>query len=329
MTRKINHKLVKGNLRVLALLGILAGALLVTYRQAGASDGPTPSTQPSQSTRPIQSTQPYWHASSLEAQREGQVAFASRPADIQAIMQQMYASDSRYRSFSGLFVDRSPGDQPGSIRIMIQQPATVRTATYNNLTGTGSPRELTAGDPTGTTFYAPGINTSIHEQSGRLAAHLPPLSSVPLSVVAGVGSVTTLDDFSDSAGSSVATMYLHPSELITSPFFTNKTVSVEGSATYENRPVWSLLGRQVPGAPQLGSLGNGWRMLVDKRTGLILRVEYLSDMTVSAYAEFKDVTIDGAGAHDVAAPPSFSVPSNAKHINDGPTFQQAIGTLAP
>lgn len=311
------------NVRLAFMGGILIGASLLSLQQAGA----TRDTNLGSRSAVSGAAQPYWSKANIVATGEGHIGFSDRPKSVQAILQAMYASDTRYQSFSGLFVDATPGSHQGSIRIAIDQPRTVTTAVYSSVDGSGRPVEVTRTNQIGIQFFAPGANLSAQEQlrvpGGRLPA-LPPLASVPLGVMAGQGSATGVESLADPAGATVANMFLHPSTLITSPFFTNKEVSVGGRAVYEGRPVWVLVGKQVPGAQQLGSLGDGWRMFVDQASGVVLQVQYMSGDTVTGVGKFVDVAI---GSDPATLPFNgetvVNVPSNAREV-DGPTFEKAV-----
>lgn len=93
---------------------------------------------------------------------------------------------------------------------------------------------------------------------------------------------------------------------------------------YEGRPAWILYGRQAPNAAPLGALGDTWRMLLDKGTGLILYVEYDSGSATVGSAGFTRLTVDGKGAGGAGAPPAFRIPDTARRVS-GPKFQATVG----
>ncbi|MDQ2741641.1 MAG: hypothetical protein M3Z66_05005 [Chloroflexota bacterium] len=47
----------------------------------------------------------------------------------------------------------------------------------------------------------------------------------------------------------LANDFTHPAALVTSPFFTDKQVTVTGSAVFGSRPSWLLQGFQIAGTP--------------------------------------------------------------------------------
>ena len=309
---------IRTNLRLAVLGGLVVVLFGFSNKQSATTIGASSSPQ---------TVHPYWAGAAAQAQREGHMAYADRSANIQAIMQQMYTSDSRYHTLSALFVDKAPGDQHGSLRVEIRQPDVVRSAVYTSMDGSGIPTEVSFGQAsqTGgfTTFFNLPKNIYMTMPDGIVDPHLENLNDVPLGVVASIGSATPIEDLTDGTASSVANMCLHPSLLITSPFFTNKQVTVAGTEKYEGRPAWVLRGQQVPGAISLGVLGDGWRMWVDKQTGLVLALQYYSGPSIAGSALFTNITVDGAGAHDTAAPPLLVVPSNARRV-DGPAYQASV-----
>ncbi|MGH2441754.1 MAG: hypothetical protein ACRDFX_01150, partial [Chloroflexota bacterium] len=96
--------------------------------------------------------------------------------------------------------------------------------------------------------------------------------------------------------------FTHPAAFLTSPFFTDKRVEVTGNVIFDGRTSWVLSGEQIAGVPVVPSLGDGWRIWVDKQTGIILRREYTRGGSSIGWEEFQHVAIDGAGEPHVLAP---------------------------
>lgn len=262
--------------------------------------------------------QPFYAATDAELRSEGDLSYADRPADVQAVMQRMYGNDTRYSTLSALFVDHEPLLAPGSIRIAIQQPGTVHTAAYENDEATGTPSEQMIGDSNAATLYSPTANvyTAITRPSGVVT--LPPLATLPLSVVEREDGGTTIYGMVSGGRSTLADMFIHPAMLITAPLFTNKSVSVLGQLTFAGRTAWELQGTQIPTAPVLSRLGDSWRMWVDTETGVVLRIEYDRGGTLIGWAELRDVNVDGHGQPPDAAAAALttsSIPSGAQQVD--------------
>jgi hypothetical protein len=288
----------------------------VSYHNAGATS--TETGQGASATTTIR--EPSWAKTGAQLKAEGQLTYADRPVDVQAIMRHMYLNDAHYRTLSGLFVDRSPGDVPSSLRVYIQQPDAVHTASYANVNGTGTPTELYKGEGQVVTLYAPSRN--VYTNFARLLSNrIMDLASVPLGVVQKEHSGTTL--YSGGFAGVVpvlADMYLHPASLLLSPFFANKDVESQGKSLIAGRSAWKLHGKQVPGASQLGGLGDAWTMWVDVQSGIILHLDYYSGSTLIGWAGLQHLQIDGSAA---TAPnttrsgaSSWAIPSGAHLIKD-------------
>jgi len=262
--------------------------------------------------------QPFYAATDAELRSEGDLSYADRPADVQAVMRKMYANDSRYARLSALFVDHEPLLAPGSIRIAIQQPDTVRTVAYENDEATGIPSEQMIGDGNAAKLYSPKANVYTSITRSISLVTLPPLATLPLSVVEREDGGTTIYGVATGGRSTLADMFIHPAMLITAPFFTNKTVAVLGKTTRAGRTVWELQGTQVPTAPVLSRLGDGWRAWVDTDTGIVLRVEYDRGAMLIGWAELRDVNIDGHGQPPDAATVAVaasSIPSGTQQVD--------------
>lgn len=262
--------------------------------------------------------QPFYATTDAELRREGDISYADRSPAVQAIMQRMYGADSRYSALSALFVDHEPAIAPGSIRIAIQQPNMVRTAAYANDEASGTPIEQMIGQGTAAKLYSPGANiyTSIVRISS--AVTLPPLATLPISVAEREDSGTTIYGMAAGGRSTLVDNFVHPAMLITGPFFTNKNITVIGQSTFAGRAAWELGGTQIPTAPVLSRLGDGWRMWVDTQTGMVLRVEYDRGATLIGWAELRDVNIDGHGWPPntaTAALLALSIPPGARYVD--------------
>lgn len=277
--------------------------------------------------RTMEGSGDFWAATQAEFQREGQLAYSDRPAAVQAAMERMYDNDSHYSRFSALFVDHEPGLASGSMRIEITQSSAARTAAYSNDAGTGTPIEETQGSPASTLMYSPTADAYVVNPHPVPAPSLMPLSSVPLSLVQmeyGATSIYGVAAFQ----ALTANLMLHPAALITGSFFTAKHVEVTGETTLADRAVWELHGTQISGAPYAPSRGDGWRMWVDKQSGIILRLEYYAGANMIGWAEFREVNIDGPDAGVGENLPPLSIPSTAQRL-DGLQYSRAVRPPAP
>lgn len=306
LTAAREYKVAANLLLIITLLGGYAGGGETLLGAPASAQGTTGTDQPS------------YAATDAELRSEGDLSYADRPTDVQAIMQRMYGNDARYSALSALFVDHEPLLAPGSIRIAIQQPGTVHTAAYENDAATGTPSEQMIGEDNTAKLYSPTANvyTSITRSSSAVA--LPALATLPLSVVEREDGGTTIYGMVAGGESTLADMFMHPAMLITGPFFTNKTVSVLGQSTFAGRMAWQLQGTQIPTAPVLSRLGDSWRMWVDTETGIVLRIEYDRGGTLIGWAELRDVNIDGHGAPPDAATAALatsSIPSSALQVD--------------
>jgi outer membrane lipoprotein-sorting protein len=204
----------------------------------------------------------------------------------------MYYSKSNYSSLSALFIDNAPDGSSGSMQILIQQPNVVRTALYENQTGAGSPKEIVLGDGKHLAFYAPGANVQTTAELSATSEALP-LDSLPLTVAQSETGPTAIPSGAYDAGvSSLADMLIHPMSMVTSTFFKDKSVDVLGRADIQGRTAWILNGKQVAGTTALPGLGDAWRMWVDSKTGIVLRLEYLSKGSLLGWAELRDLSVD-------------------------------------
>lgn len=257
---------------------------------------------------------PNWDATEAAARAEGDLSFADRPAAVQVAMERMYRNDGTFSSLSALFVDQSPGDTPSSVEIYIRQPDTVRTAAYPNTDGIGAPSEIVVGEGSTVTMYAPQANT--YTKLGRvLSSRLMDLPSVPLSVVQKEYSGTTI--YAGAFGGPapvLADMMIHPASLLTSPFFTNKRIGGVETGALDGRAVWVMSGTQAPHAATLGSLGDGWRMWVDKRTGIVLRLEYYSSTSLLGAVELRNLEIDGPPSSGESWLAAWVLPEGARFV---------------
>lgn len=291
-----------------AALFLATGAFYVTTVRATA-DGP--------------GSDLYYQGTEEEFAREGQVPFSGRPAVVQVVFQRMYANNGHYHSFSGLFVSQEPGGFHGSQWVNITQPSYIRTQAFASLTGTGAVIEETQGQGGNTTIYAPSAN-AYTENSHPASTKLPPLESVPLSVVEVDYGPTNVDGMI-ALQSVLANAMLHPACLVTSPFFTNKQITLEDQTSFGNRPAWVLHGTQIAGTPVATDLGDSWRMWVDKASGIILRIEYYSGSTMIGWAEFQNVSIDGSGSeHQI---PPLQLPGSAQRL-DPDAYGNRVATPA-
>lgn len=266
-----------------------------------------------------------------QVRSEGHQAYSERPADVQVVMQRMYGNDSHYHRLSALFVDHAPGDRPGSLQIDIQEPDLVHTAAYGDDEGAGPAQEILVGQGDYAHLYSPAANA--YTTIGRpVPAPYPPLASVPLGFLQRIDSrATIIGSRFSGAKTGLAEMYVHPSVLITGAFFTNKDVTIVGRPTLAGRSTWELRGHQVPKAPVLRTLGDGWRMWVDAQTGIVLRLEYYTGSSLIGWAEMRNVVIDGNGqgaSGTTAAALSWlrawSLPTDARELDYG-----AYNDLAP
>lgn len=252
-------------------------------------------------------------ATTAWARSHGHEAYADRSLAVQAVMERMYNNDSNYHSFSALFVAHTPDQPPGSMWIDIQQPDRVNTAAYSNDSASGAPVERVMRRGQDLTYYVPAANSfAVGRQV--IVSKVPPLSDIPLGFVWAIDSGTTI--MGQGVPVSVtAEMYVHPSTLITSPFFANKSVSVVAETTFAGRAAWELRGEQAQGAPVLNILGDGWRMWVDKQTGIVLRLEYHSGSQMIGWAEMRDVSVDGTGVTSGNLASGWTLPSSAREVD--------------
>lgn len=301
--------------------GLVAGALGIALARGSLGWDPLPS---SGIARASQSTPDGLAATTAWAKSQGQQAFADRAPGVQGIMQRMYTSDASYRTLDGLFVVRAPGKPVGSVQIHIEQPSTVRTAAYSNDDGEGSPEEIYSADGDRATYYSPG--SGVYTSSGRAVSQdVPDLASVPLGLIQPTGIGTTLSGIKAGAWTVLADMYVHPSTLITCPFFTTMSVDVVGRTTYDGRQADELVGTHIPTAMSLRGLGNAWRMWVDARTGIVLHVDYYEGSTLIGWAGFKSLTTDGGSGNQAAWLSSWALPAGARAVGDEEYRQTAAG----
>lgn len=292
--------------------GILTVLVLALVDEGWSSD------QVSRATAQSPGSGPTWAGTEAAAKAERHLAYGGRPVDVQAVMRLMYRNDNTYSHLSALFVDAAPGDSPSSVLIDIRQPDMVRTAAYSGLNGSGAPAEITLGEQGDLIFYSPAAGA--YTRLGRVVSgKLMDLTAVPLSVVQKDHSGTSI--YAGAFGGTapvLADMLIHPASLLASPFFTNKHIVQAEAGTLDELPVWVLRGTQAPGAPLLGALGDSWRMWVDKRTGIVLRLEYYSDAALIGTAEFRDLSIDGSAAPSgaLASLVTWSLPASAHLVPD-------------
>lgn len=233
-------------------------------------------------------------------------------------MQRMYNNDSHYQSLVGLFVAHPPGGAGASVWIDLQQPDQVHALVYANDSANGEPMEIFQAQSTQVTSYLPGAN--FYMVAGRhIDTAAPPLATVPLGMVEAIDSGITVGAHAPAA--LLADRYVHPSVLITSPFFTSKAVSLAAETTFGGRPCWELRGLQAPTSTVPSRLGDGWRMWVDKQTGIVLRLEYCSGSDLIGWAEFRNLSVDGAGQSRIQDPPAqltdFSLPGGSRQVDQG------------
>jgi hypothetical protein len=236
-----------------------------------------------------------------------------RGLQLQQLMNRMYDNNGRYRTLSALFVDRSPGDTAASLRVFIQQPDVVRTAGYTSVDGAGASYEETAGKGADVTVVSPSSNTETHLRQTQQA--LPSLSTVPLSVMPLVASYTKIQGIASGKISWLADMFVHPATFITTPFFADKDVRIEGTTTIEGRSAWFLTARTNPLADANSTLGDGWQGWVDQQTGILLRLDYYSGSTLLGSAEVRDLNIDGQGTAGNNLLPNIGVAARAKDVS--------------
>lgn len=254
---------------------------------------------------------PYYEQTQQEFAKEGQVAYSQRIPSVQAALSRMYDNDGHYHAFSGLFVSYEPGRVPASELISVTQPSYIRTRAFADASGAGSVIEETETQGGKTIVYSPGAD-KYTVNSHPVVGALPPLSQVPLSVVEAYSGPTQVDGMA-AAQSILANAFLHPATLVTSSFVTDKAISVDDAATFNGRAAWVLSGMQIAGTPVAQSLGDSWRMWVDKATGIILRLEYYSGATMLGWAEFRDVAVDGSGViHDIGP---LHLPATAEGVD--------------
>jgi hypothetical protein len=248
-----------------------------------------------------------------QAIAEGHQAYAMRSAAVQDVIRHMYDNEGSYRAFSALVVDRAPGDQPSSLRVAIQQPDVVKAALFNDLAGSGSPVDIATASAGVVTEWDPAGH--VYAQSGTLDQRqsLPDVANAPLGTVQDSSGGTPIR-LSFGTVDVLANMMIHPTALVTSPFFTSKMISV-GEGRYANRSVWVLHGRQVSQASPLGGLGDGWTMSVDKETGIVLRIEYFNGNAQIGDVSMTEVTIDGVGVANAGAPTIRPLPSTYAATN--------------
>lgn len=257
-----------------------------------------------------------------EFQQQGQKAFADRSPDVQQVLQRMYSNTGTYRSMSALFIGKAPGLTPGSMWIHITQPDYVRTDAYYSLDGSGNPVEETQNTGGKTTVLAPGRNA--YAVISDANSTLPPISEVPLSEVEAYYGPTSIEGMG-AGQSELANDVIHPAGLVTSPFFTDKAISVVGTDNLQGRPVWVLSATQIAGTHVATSLGDGWRMWVDKGTGIIVRLDYLSGSQLIGSIALQRLVIDGVTQDHVFG--ALSVPGSARQLS-AVTYQPVIAPAA-
>lgn len=256
---------------------------------------------------------------------EGWLAFSERPQNVQDIMQRMYRSDMRFGELSALFVDHTPGKRSGSLRMSIRPPEEVNTIAYADDAGTGPPLQVTSARGDRVKMYAPMVHA--YTILGRnLSQRMPPLESLPLTMAQRVHDGTTLHgSVFDHGVTVIAGMFVHPASLITSTFFSDKTVALVNQTMVNGRSTWELEGHRVPASTPLRPLGDSWRMWVDIQTGMVLRLEYYSGSTMIGWGELRELQIDGQGnasAPPVLASPDWSIPEDAQYVRDSIAFSR-------
>lgn len=265
--------------------------------------------------------------SSREARCEGQLSYNQRPAEVRAVMQRMYGNDAAYRTLTALFVDHTPADPVASIRIQIQQPNVLRAAIYTNDTGSGTPAQMLIDQGSQVESYLPAANVYMRSRvrSSAIPCKLPPLASVPLAESTGDCSSIVIQSPASTI-TDIANMFVHPASLLTSPFFNNKQVVLKRTTTFQGRLAYELQAVQSPLAPPLGALGDGWRMWVDTKTGIVLRLNYYSGTTLIGWGELRNVNIDGIGPRLDAAGTSlarWTLPADAQRVDPQAYIDQA------
>lgn len=280
---------------------------------------------------------PYWAASDAQMAAHGHLGFGHRPADVQRVMQHMYGNGGRYRSISALFVSQMPMARDGCLRIVIQQPAAVRTAAYDNSLGLGVPAEITIGQGGTYSMYSPALNQYV-VISQRSQSQLPPLDTIPLSVVVPDASPTTIQGSVLEGGRSVwADMFLHPAALITSSFFGAMQFSAAGTRDIAGRSAWELDGTLAPNADPNDGGGPGFRvdgmkLWVDRQTGIVLRLEFHAQGNLLGWAELQQVRIDGEGTppdSTMTALASGVLPASATPVANYHAFANLVKPLVP
>jgi hypothetical protein len=202
----------------------------------------------------------------------------------------------------------------------IEQPDKVRTAAYRDDDGMGSPYEITLGVGKELYRYLPAANTYLQTRRSLSGCRWP-LESLPLTVVQIPYTGTTL--YSDVWS---ARLFLHPAELITMPLFCARRVRLVGTTQLSLRSAWTLVGEQIPAAQRLERLGDRWKMWVDVRTGIVLRLEYYAGSRLLGWAELRHLMIDGQGEEPhsgVAELRDWALPQDAQKIAYGLLFDPA------
>ncbi|HEX8918924.1 MAG TPA: hypothetical protein VF898_10510 [Chloroflexota bacterium] len=279
----------------------------------GKSCAPTPSPY-----LPRGSSQPAGSLSGPALARcQGGFGYTDRPTAVRHVLDRMYANDHRYRTFSALFVDRLPGDTPSSVRLYVSQPHSGVAALYSSTAGAGKPREVWHAYGESLDQYSPAAGVFTTNIRVLQPLPLPPLETLPPNIQQGDFTTVSFADATSTHGAiALADLFVQPSGLITDALFTQKTVTLHGSATVDGRSTWILEGTQIPTVP----LGSGeplaWRMWVDQRTGTILRLQYLRRNHVVGQAAMRQVRIDGAGSStgggDAFA--GWTVPASARYV---------------
>jgi len=268
--------------------------------------------------------QPYWSQTAAYFRDHGHKGLGDRAPELQGIMQRMYASDSSYTSLSATFVDHTPGSMPGSINIEIQQPDSVYTTAFNNDSATGTPDEITSGQGFGLTVYSPAAN--VYTTVAQNHVDLPPLGSVPISVVPQIQSMTTIVGYVAGPRAWEADMFIHPAKFVTSAIFAEKDITVQANVIYEGRKAWMLDGQLDPAVDVTAHhnpLGDEWRAWIDQQTGLILRLQYYHKSSLAGWAELRKVVIDGNGVTF-----GWTLPANAVGVPTTGDYAQATHRLS-
>lgn len=228
----------------------------------------------------------------------------------------MDASDRHYSTLSGFFVEQVPGDVPGSVRVVIHQPNDVRAAVYANLKATGTPtayrftlkKQLLLYNPTENDYtmedHASGYPHSMTSSQLPLGIPQPPAGGVEFSSIGTAGAPVLLAD-----------LFIHPAAFLATPRWESRVVHLAGEATIDGRRAYVLYGKAGRYVHLHDTKGNAWRLWVDVRTGLMLKLVYLNGQTPIGQAELRDVRIDGVGP--VSAPTNslahWSMPANAQY----------------